>query len=68
MLAFDVENKRTHNLELNGRDAEVEHLHRRPDNEVCFECRDIDVLELVFDGALATAFANSHEGEEAAKT
>ena len=56
------------NLELNGHDAEVEHLHRRPDNEVCFECRDIDVLELVLDCALATAFTDGHESEEASKT
>lgn len=68
LLAFDLRNKRTHNLELNGHDAEVEHLHRRPDNEVCFECRDIDVLELVLDCALATAFTDGHESEEASKT
>jgi hypothetical protein len=68
LLAFDVVNTRTHNLELNGHDAEVEHLHCRPDNEVRFECRDVDVLELVLDGALATAFTDGHESEEASKT
>jgi hypothetical protein len=43
-------------------------LHRRPDNEVRFKRRNIDVLELGSDGALATAFADGHEGEEAGKT
>lgn len=68
MVACGVGEIATHNLELNGHDAEVEHLYRRPDNEVRFECGNIDVLELVLDGALATAFANGHESEEAAET
>jgi hypothetical protein len=67
-LVIDVGKIRTHNLELNGHDAEVKHLHSRPDNEVRFECRDIDVLELGSDGALATAFTDGHECEEAGET
>ena len=58
----------TYNLELNGHDAEVDQLHRRPNDEVRFERRYVDILELTSDGAPATALADSHECEEASQT
>lgn len=58
----------THNLELDGHDAEVDQLYRGPNNKVRFERRYVDVLELASDGTPATALADGHECEEAAQT
>jgi hypothetical protein len=58
----------THNLELNGHDAEVDQLHRGPYDEVRLERRHVDVLELASDSAPTTALADGHECEEAAQT
>jgi hypothetical protein len=58
----------TYNLELNWHDAEVDQLYCGPDKEVRLECWHVDVLELALDGALAAAFADGHECEEAPQT
>ena len=58
----------TYNLELNWHDAEVDQLHRGPNNKVRFERRHVHILELASDGAPAAALTDGHECEEAAQT
>lgn len=58
----------THNLELNGHDTEVDQLNRRPDKEVRFKRRHVDVLEFASDGTLAATLADGHKCEEASET
>ena len=58
----------THNLELDGHDAEVDQLHCGPNDEVRLKRRHVNILEFASDGAPATALANGHECEEAAQT
>lgn len=58
----------TYNLELNREETEVDNLHCRPNQVVCFECGNIDVLELAGNSALTTALGNGHKGKEASQT
>lgn len=58
----------TYDLVLNGHDTEVDNLHRRPDQPVGFERRDVDVLKLALYSALASTLGYRHEGEETRKT
>lgn len=60
--------RNTYDLVLDGHDAEVHDLHRRPNQPVGFQGRDVDVLELALHSALSTTFSHSHESEEGSKT
>lgn len=58
----------TYNLELDGHDSEVEHLHQRPDHIVRLERGNVDFLELGPDCSLATTLCDCHEAEEGRQT
>lgn len=57
----------SYNLELDGHEPEVDDLHRGPHQEVGFQRRYVDVLELAGDRTLSAALGNGHESEEARK-
>ena len=58
----------TYNLELDGHNAEVEDLHRRPENEVGLESRQEDVSELAAQRSSSTTLGDSHKSEKACQT
>ena len=58
----------THDLKLHGHKTEVDDLHGGPEQVVCFEGRDVDILEFLHHGAFAASFGDGHEGEEDAET
>lgn len=60
--------RKTYNLVLDGHDAEVDNLHRGPNQPVGLKRRNVDVLELALHSALSTTFRHSHECKEASKT
>lgn len=68
MYSFSYLAPHTYDLELNGHDTEVDHLHRGPNDEVRLKSWHVNILELMGNGTPATTFADSHECEEAAKT
>lgn len=57
-----------YDLELNGHDTEVEHLHCWPDDVVRLERWDIYVSELLCNSISSTTFSHRHEGEEGSQT
>lgn len=60
--------RETHELELDGHQAEVDDLDGRPDGIVGLECRHVHVPELVVDGPFATALGDGHGCVEAHET
>lgn len=66
--AFILHETITYNLELDGNDAEIQDLHRRPQNEIGFEGRQVDILKLASQGPPPTALGHRHESEEAPQT
>ena len=59
---------KTHNLKLYRHDPKVQHLHRRPDDEVCLQRGDIHVPELLLHVPPRPALGDRHEGEETGQT
>ena len=55
-------------MELNGHDPEIDDLHRRPDQEVGLQRRDVDILELALNSTLSTTLSDSHVCKESRKT
>ena len=58
---------KTHDLELDRDDSEVQKLHRRPNHEVGLQGGQIHVLKLSGYGTFSSPFGNRHKGEKASK-
>lgn len=58
----------TYDLELNRHKPEIDELNSRPDDKVRLQSRDIDILELLLDLALAATLCDRHKCEEGCQT
>jgi hypothetical protein len=67
-LATAYDRAYAYDLILNRHDAEVDNLHRRPDQPVGLERRNVDVLKFALHSALPSTLRHGHESEEARKT
>lgn len=57
-----------YNLKLNRQETKVDQLHSRPQHPVRFQGWQVDILKLLHNCLLASAFGKAHKGEERAQT
>lgn len=60
--------QKTHDLELDGEEAEVHDLHGRPKDKIGLQSWQVDITEFLRQRPFASALCDRHECEEASQT
>lgn len=64
----DTNSAHKRNLELQRHQSKIDDLNRGPENVVCAQCRQIDILHLLDQMLLSAPLCHSHEGEKPSQT